>query len=461
LQEFLHRQSRFSEAEQVANEALALAGNPKDSDYLELPNILHSLADSKSTRGKYDEAEKWARQAVEIHRRLEGNHHPETAWGLSVLGTALRGQQKFVEAEAALREALAIFREYYTPEHRAIQEVGHELESVLWATGNHAGIHALANEQAERECRSEGPGYHVRLAELLLANNSQSKRDEAHRLIRRAIEEYSQVAVDHPNEIVHRRNAAIGFLELIRACEAAPGFANEADDVKRRLLAELPLLALMAKNLTGPAATADAFYYLALIQLRLGDRAGYRASCKALINLPDYIANDVVKARPIWTLCIAPNSLEDLNLLVTRAEGLVAKSPGSQPHFSVYVLGAALYRAGRYEQAAQRLEESIQVYSSAPPLGYDTVDYQQLLLAMTKWQLGQKDKARQLLAQTLPAVRKELHSPLSGWNRRVTLELLRAEAEALIGAEKYDEAIEMNNRTRDKPEQPSTLISKP
>jgi tetratricopeptide (TPR) repeat protein len=207
----------------VANEALALAGDPKNSDYLELPNILHTLADSNSTQGKYEEAEKWARQAVEIHRRLHGNQHPETAWGLWALGTALRGQQKFVDAEPPLREALSIFREYYTPEHRAIQGVGHELASVLWAKGDRAGLEALAKEQAEHERRLEGPGYHVRLAELLLANESENRTDEARQLIWRAMDEYGRAAVDHPHEFIPRLNAAIGFLGLIKVCEEAPG----------------------------------------------------------------------------------------------------------------------------------------------------------------------------------------------------------------------------------------------
>jgi hypothetical protein len=103
-------------------------------------------------------------------------------------------------------------------------------------------------------------------------------------------------------------------------------------------------------------------------------------------------------------------------------------------------LGAALYRAGRYKQAAERLEESVHAYSIAPSLGYDTINYQQLLLAMAKWQLGHKDEARKLLAQTLPAVNKELESPLTGWNRRATLEIPQHEAQTLIEPIGPDEA---------------------
>ena len=111
------------------------------------------------------------------------------------------------------------------------------------------------------------------------------------------------------------------------------------------------------------------------------------------------------------------------------------------------MLGAALYRAGQYEQAAQRLEESIAAYPSAPAdTGFDTLNYQQLFLAMTKWQLGQRDEARRLLAETQSAVDKELQAPSTLWNRRTSLELLRREAEALIEPKEADEAVENESR---------------
>ncbi len=60
---------------------------------------------------------------------------------------------------------------------------------------------------------------------------------------------------------------------------------------------------------------------------------------------------------------------------------------------------------------------------------------------MTRWRRGQQVEARQLLAETLPAIETELQSPASSWNRRATLELLRNEAEDLIGHEKADEVV--------------------
>jgi tetratricopeptide (TPR) repeat protein len=261
-------------------------------------------------------------------------------------------------------------------------------------------------------------------------------------------------------------------MQVAAFCVATPGFAKEFDEVIRKLHAVLPLYldafpaadnsyyrlafalatahreqeaaelvhqaALSAKRITDPATAANTLYYAALMQLRLGDKAGYRATCKALVELPVDKLLGITKSRPIWTPCLAPDALDDSTLLVKRAEKLVASISLNERHFGLYVWGAALYRAGQYEQAAQRLEESIAAYPSGPERGDDTVNYQQLLLAMTQWQLGQRDTARQLLAETLPAIDKELDSPSTSWNRRATLEILRREAAALIGRKVTD-----------------------
>jgi serine/threonine protein kinase/tetratricopeptide (TPR) repeat protein len=439
LQNILNSQSRLGEAEQVANDALALARHTNNTDCAEVANILHDLADTKWLEGKYKEAEQWARQSVDMHRRRHGDRHPETGNGLWNLGRALRSQQEFDEAETVLREALAIFRERYSSEQNAVQTASHELMLVLEAKGDRAGLDLLARE-AEQAIGPNSPAFWVRLAKLLLSSNlpSDAHKEEAHRLIRRAIKGFAQRAADSYTSD-RRMKAALDLVELTKACADVPGFSDEVDELNRMVKAEFSELVAASPS---PAASADAHYFFALIQLRLGDLAGYRATCKALVDLPNYDANVVTQSRPIWTACLAPNSLDDLSLPVKLGEKLVASIPLNERHFGLYVWGAALYRAGQYEQAAQRLEESIAAYPSGPERGVDTINYQQLLLAMVQWQLGQKDAARRLLAETLPAIDKELDSPSTSWNRRATLEILRREAETLIEPEEAHEAVE-------------------
>jgi serine/threonine protein kinase len=591
LQQFLMRQSRYADAEEVANDALALAGDDQDSDFAELPNILHGLAEAKSTEGKYSEAEKFARRAVDIHRRVHGNRHPETAHGLWVLGSALLGQQNFAEAKAPLREALAIFREYYGPEHRAIRGVSQELKSVLEASRDETAIEVLARDEAAHASRSGSPAHHVRLAELLLteAPSKDARKAEGRRLIRRAMDDYGRMAADAPRDQERRLEAVDGYLEVARLCLTDPDFAQEVDEVYRRRTEELERLlaafpdsvslqneaaykhrhwaflvegvsrcwpqyenslrqsidlfekvalkapksprlwfhlasscgyfgdaawvsaksedaetafkrameiydqhraeienesnpksirdivrrytcvayyltathrpqqaadyvgraSASAKRLTDPTLLAESLYYVALMQARLGDTAGYRATCKTMVGLPfSEIVPPRDKGRFIVTLCILPGALEDPRVPVKLVEAHLAKNPRIEPHAGPNLLGTALSRAGHFEQAAKQLEDALELYPSRPPLAAYSINSLRLRLAMTKWQLGQRDAARELLSKTLPAIEEEMQIPTCLWNRRALLELWRGEAQALIGPKEADEAVE-NERTND------------
>jgi TolA-binding protein len=181
--------------------------------------------------------------------------------------------------------------------------------------------------------------------------------------------------------------------------------------------------------------------------LHAGDQAGYRATCKALVELPVDSIDDETKVRQIHAWTLAPDALDDLSLAVKCAEELAANNSIGQPHIVLYVLGAALYRDGQYDRAADELEKSIAAYPSDPLPGIETISFQQLMLAMCKWQQGERDVARGLLAETEPGIDQEIRSKAFAF--KSALEVLRQEAEALIGAKETVEAVENKTRTSD------------
>ena len=77
------------------------------------------------------------------------------------------------------------------------------------------------------------------------ATKSKAASKTLHQLIRRAMNEYGQVAVDSPPDFERRLKAALGFVGLINVCAGAPGFANEVDETNRQLTTELPQLLAM------------------------------------------------------------------------------------------------------------------------------------------------------------------------------------------------------------------------
>ena len=208
-----------------------------------------------------------------------------------------------------------------------------------------------------------------------------------------------------------------------------------------------------ATRITDPVQSVTVLWAMAPLQLRMGDHAGYRETCKALVDVPVADADDLTKARRIFTWSFGPDALDDLSLPVKHAEEVAANNSLGQRDFILFDLGAALYRDRQYKRAADELEASIEAYPSDPVPGYDPISFQRLFLAMTKWQLGQKDEARQLLEKTLPDVDKELQSPSRGWNQRAALEVIRREAQALIQPKEANEAVENENRTSDEPQQ--------
>jgi serine/threonine protein kinase len=589
LQHVLISDNRHGDAESVTEEAMAIASHSGE-EFPDLASMLHRYADMKIWQGRPKQGEELARQAVDMHRRLHGEQHPETAYGLRTLANALQQQQKLEGAETALRECLAIFRRCFPEEQFAVRTTVDQLKTVLKVRGDQSALDALAEEEAKLPIRSDNPGDHVRLAGLLMTNNLNVKSDEAHRLIQRAIEAYGQVAADYPDDFDRRRKAAEGYvLGVIKLCAANPDFASEVDEVNRRLVSELAAMLAafpassecqwqvamiyrgwaeelfpytvhlptterayreaiqLLKNLTpaipqppvvqtylagtyvylgdvlvrtnrpeaaeavfrratdiydqlaadhavvfpqeslvgcakfahflatthrqkeaeafihkavlaaerglDTSVSADYLRILALVQLRLGDEAGYRETCAALVRAAGTDSADIVRVALPWTYGLGPHALEDLSLPLKYAEENIARNPFDAPYLNLAVLGGVQYRAGQYERAASNLKKSIGEYPSHPPTGVGTVLFPKLLLAMTKWQLGQRDEARRLFAEAQPAINESLQTPSTYFQRRVALEVLSREAEALIEPKEGDEAVETDYAT---PTTPST-----
>jgi serine/threonine protein kinase len=580
LQHVLINAGRDTDAERVTQDALEVARQAGH----ELPDqasLLHRYAGLKIRQGHFAEAEQLAQQAVAMHRRLHGEEHPETAFGLSTLGSALEPQQKLAEAETAFRESLDIFRRQFPEDHPNIRDAIGKLRAVLEARRDKSALEALAKEEAQIAMRSNNPDYRVRLAGLLLASKppSDDQKDEARGLIQQAIERYRQMASESPNDFRSQMKAADGYALALFTYAPVSGFANEVDELSRLLTAELPQLlaafsdsnqcqweiamcyltwgralamsneylptvdfpfkksieilenyslsdphrpylwiwlsssyawlgdvqwrlgkledaeaalqraieicneheakiaadiatepfsgsnleivatylehalllaathredeaaesvpkaTLYTNRITHPVELVNALYYLAIAQLRLGDEAGYRATCKALVDVPTTGVDDHSKWRATWACCLAHDALDDPSLPVKRAKEFVASNSLNQHHFALQGLGAALFRARQYDDAAEVLQESLAAYPSDVPYGYASINYTRMLLAMITWHQAKQDDAQRLLAQWLPDVDKELQTPSLHFHRRATLEILRREAVALIAPE--------------------------
>jgi tetratricopeptide (TPR) repeat protein len=159
-----------------------------------------------------------------------------------------------------------------------------------------------------------------------------------------------------------------------------------------------------------------------------GDAAAYRRACAGLLsNVGPYGRRTLV-----WLCSLAPGGVADGNVLIRLAEQdrSEAKNPQALADART-ALGAALYRADKYQEAITVLTENKGLHGA----------YDGLFLAMAHHRLGQKRRAEKYLHESLDWVALYEADSQTGprftrvtaWERRQQLRQLSAEAAGLIG----------------------------
>ncbi|MEX2169586.1 MAG: tetratricopeptide repeat protein, partial [Pirellulales bacterium] len=180
-------------------------------------------------------------------------------------------------------------------------------------------------------------------------------------------------------------------------------------------------------------------YYLALVRLARNDEAGYREACSALVKRAAQSTESTSPYMAVWACVLGPDALGDPNKVVAMVER-AGEGNSLEPQY-LGTLGAALYRAGRFDEARKQFEGAIEATlsgSSDPRVA----TYGQLFLAMIHQRLGQPDAARQwlnLAVQAIdnPGLLAQQGRPES-WHSLLPLQLLRQEAELLLADTKRD-----------------------
>jgi tetratricopeptide (TPR) repeat protein len=369
--------------------------------------IRHAIGCSYLMLGAPDRAEPYLHRAIELRRTLRNPQTKILADSLANYGRNLFLQRRYDEAESSLREALEIYHQLGIRGTMPIS-VCEDLRQALAAAGRHGDA-----ERAIQQAWAEMQGY-----DQLPPESAQFP--------------YSDVSA-----------TCAGFAYYF----ATIGREKEAAEFLRRAT-------LAQERLRKPIDSLGALQFVAATRLRLGDQAGYREACAKMAVPPphgaddasQYIVYDEFNLARIWTCCLGPDAVDDPTDIVKQAEEFAAHNSLQAPYIDFTLLGAAHFRAGHFERAAQCLEQSIAQYPSDPPTQHGTVLWPQLYLAMTKWQQGRHDDARRMLREIQPAIDKSLDTPVILWQYRQITDVLRREAEAMIEPEQADEAVENDNR---------------
>jgi tetratricopeptide (TPR) repeat protein len=155
-----------------------------------------------------------------------------------------------------------------------------------------------------------------------------------------------------------------------------------------------------------------------------GDRAAWRSRLAALIARSDAMNAALLTNGLAWACIVGPKGTDDPDVAVGLAEAAVnATSQPSARANIMNTLGAALYRAGRFEEAIRRFDEEIQLRRGTSL----TQDWP--YLAMAHHRLGHRDEARRWLD------RLRNYQPNTDRDQfwaELEIRLLRSEAEAVI-----------------------------
>jgi serine/threonine protein kinase len=114
-------------------------------------------------------------------------------------------------------------------------------------------------------------------------------------------------------------------------------------------------LAEFSKAVDLKSEVAAPHYLLALAQAGAGNVTEYRSACAAMLDLFDGTENPAIAEFVARTLVLCPDAVKDLNRAVKLAEMAVVRNPKNETYLTT--LGATLYRAGRFGEAIQRLNE--------------------------------------------------------------------------------------------------------
>jgi tetratricopeptide (TPR) repeat protein len=125
--------------------------------------------------------------------------------------------------------------------------------------------------------------------------------------------------------------------------------------------------------------------------LESGEVPGYRVAAGKLLSRFSKTSDPNLLRVAARVFTYAPEAVPDLAVPVQMAEAALAGCPADQKKWGLLTLGAALYRAGRTDEAIARLNESVKASGGV------VVPESWALLAMAHHKKGNGDEARRWL----------------------------------------------------------------
>ena len=230
---YLYNRARYTEAEPLFRQALAIRKKTLDSDHPDTATSLNNLGVLLRFRGLYGEAESLLCRSLAIREQALGRDHPDTAISLNNLALLLQAQGRYGEAEDQFRQALAIREKTPGPNHPDTAYTFHDLAKLLWNQSRVEEAEPLLRRALairEQALSPDHPDTAASLDNLAELFRVRGRYGEVEPLLRRALAIREQaLGPDTPHTATSLDNLAV----LLRF----QGRYGEAEEQFRRALA--------------------------------------------------------------------------------------------------------------------------------------------------------------------------------------------------------------------------------
>ena len=410
---------------------------------------------------------------------------PKNVWGHWGLAACYRDSREFDKALAAHDEAVRLVPQYglayaYRADvHRARGDYAKALadynEAIRVAPENgpcyaergnfYLDRHEFKQAAADYDRAAKRPpiGWHY-YKRRAVAHFQLQHYDKALESIAKAVElkpdDTSNLSWIPPAQVAKCSDTRLreGLLELadktIEKTKGAAGAYAARGILRHAFGHQEEALADFRKALELRPEEAGIWYQCALTQLAAKQTGEYQATCRRMVGQFSEGTAPADDNFIAWACTLAPDALSDWVQAVAVAEKAAQSDPKSASYLNTW--GAVLYRAGRFDDALSRLSEAEALVQPSSEANNSPPAYTWFFLAMTQHCLGHAEEAKQWLDKAVAWTDKIFAEADQGttdlsWNRRLTLKLLREEAEGMIVADTEPED-NTNPSQRSKPE---------
>ena len=311
--------------------------------------------------GNLQEALKCSQEALALSRKLSGNESLDVAWALDLQAGVLGTQYRLAESETLKREALAMYRNLLSKEHRKVVAVSRELAALLsFRDDRLAETEILHHEALAMQRKLYGDDNHPEIADSLfsLANvqRRQGKWTEAEATYRQELALWTKLQAKDRHGIADALSYLAEVLLPQGKLQEAETEQRKAFEMLQRMFGDQHASVAVARSrLAGVLQRED--------KLEEAETVALEALASSRKPLAD---GNALAVEPLYTLVsilLARDKEADAQKVL--ADLVNQTSQGQPPNVGVLRVQSAFFaRCRRWEEAAANLSKVLDLGAS-------------------------------------------------------------------------------------------------